>query len=106
MSRVFVDTSYYVALVSPRDSLNPSAKKLGGEFRGTQVTSEYVLVEVANFLSRAAERKVFVDLLHELAADTDTLILDASHERFRRGFDRFAERSDKEWSLTFRALLK
>lgn len=100
MNRIFVDTSYYVALLSPGDSLHAKALELGSRLRGKFVTTEYVLTDVANFLSRAEDREVFLNLLQDLAADTETTILEGSHARFRQGVDYFARRKDKDWSLT------
>ena len=100
MKPTFADTSFYVALVSPRDALHAQEVDLASQYRGSLVTTEYVLIETGNFLSRAGDRMVFVELLRSLQADPETTILAGSHDRFDSGFARFRDRPDKDWSLT------
>jgi predicted nucleic acid-binding protein len=64
------------------------------------VTTEFVLIEVANFFSRPIGRPAFCDLMHDLRADSGTEIVPASSELLSRGFDLFVARPDKDWSLT------
>ncbi len=100
MTSTFADTSFYVALVSPRDSLHAKAVELASQYQGPLVTTEYVLIETGNFLSRASDRAIFVELLRSLRADPQTTILPSSHELFNAGVARFKNRPDKDWSLT------
>ena len=48
MQTYFVDTAHWLALVSPRDSWNSTAKKLAASLTGRFVTSDFVLLEVAD----------------------------------------------------------
>ena len=100
MTAVFADTSFYVALANPRDALHSRAQDLAAAHGGPVVTTEYVLVETANFLSRAPNRAVFVALLGALEADPQTTTVAGSHERFAAGCARYRGRPDKDWSLT------
>ena len=67
MSRVFADTSYYVALMGEQDQHHAAAVALAQGFFGQIVTTDFVLVEVGNWLSRAADRPVLLRLLEMLA---------------------------------------
>jgi predicted nucleic acid-binding protein len=49
MSRVFADTSYYLALVNPRDVFHPAACALTADFDGELVTTAWVITELGNF---------------------------------------------------------
>ena len=69
----FVDTCYYLAVVNPRDPLHPAAEALGRQLDDEFLTTEYVLLEVANSLSRPVDRPVFVRLMDQLAADEGTI---------------------------------
>lgn len=51
MSRVFADTSYYLALLNPVDELHERAAAFTAEFTGTMVTTDGVLTELADGLS-------------------------------------------------------
>jgi uncharacterized protein len=100
MTTLFVDTSYYVALVNPRDTLHARAMELAGRFAVPFMTTESVLIETANFLAKSDVRGVFVRLMSELGADPQTTILASTNERFSEGLALFASRPDKDWSLT------
>ncbi len=52
MSCVFADTSYYIALLSARDEHHAHAVALAEAFLGRVLTTDFVLVEVGNWLSR------------------------------------------------------
>jgi len=52
MKAVFANTSFYVALLSKRDSLHLRAIEFLTTFEGSLVTTEFVLIETANFNSR------------------------------------------------------
>jgi predicted nucleic acid-binding protein len=96
MTATFGDTSYFVAAFSPRDQLYAVARGLYQSFSGRLVTTEFVLIQVANFFSRASARATFQKLLGALKADATTEIVPASTELFARGFDLFVARPDKD----------
>lgn len=48
MSPVFADTSFYLALLNPRDRHHGRAVELARQARRLTVTTEFVLVEVGN----------------------------------------------------------
>ena len=64
------------------------------------VTTEWVLIEVADALSAPEQRPVYLDLLSDLRNDPGLVVVEASHDLFERGVDLFARRPDKSWSLT------
>jgi predicted nucleic acid-binding protein len=100
MSVVFADTVYYVAVVNARDTHHVAARAFGEQFTGRFVTTEFVLLEVANFFTKGEARSAFLDLERELRNDPETEIVAATAGLFARGRNLFAGRSDKEWSLT------
>jgi len=64
------------------------------------VTTEFVLVEVANFFCRAAFRPLFSRLLQNLRAAPGVEVVLASNDLFDSGARLFEARADKDWSLT------
>ena len=100
MTRVFADTTYYVALANRRDALHERAVAFLGSYSGRLVTTGYVLLEEANFHSRPAFRKPFLELLERIKSDPDSEIVPTTPELFEQGLTLFAKRSDKDWSLT------
>lgn len=100
MRRVFADTSFYQALVNPRDHWHDVASGYSQEFRGELFTSEYVLFELGSLLSRVAHRPLFIELVARLESAPRVKIIPASQALYKAGLDLFASRPDKDWSLT------
>lgn len=100
MSVVFADAAYWVGLLSPTDQYHARAAEIQKTFSGKVVTTEFVLLEVANFLHRCQHRDAFVRLLRDVQADADTQLVAASDKLFAAGAELFAAGRDKEWSLT------
>jgi uncharacterized protein len=100
MKPAFADTSFYVAAVNLRDSLHGAAAEWAEAFRGPIMTTEYVLIEVGNWLARSGDRDVFLELIKEIRADHRTTVISGSGTLFEQGLDLYAQRPDKDWSLT------
>jgi predicted nucleic acid-binding protein len=100
MRQVFADTSFYQALLNPRDQWHATALHVSKTFRGRVMTSEYVLCELGALMSCGDLRRLYVDLVHTLQAAPHVEVIAASHELFEAGLDVFSSRPDKEWSLT------
>jgi len=100
MNAVFADTSYYIALMGESDEHHAEAVAIAQGFHGLVVTTDFVLLEVGNFLSRGGDRPVFLTLLEALDSDPRTEVLPATRELFDAGRLLFGQRMDKDWSLT------
>jgi uncharacterized protein len=96
MNAVFADTSFYVALLSPSDVWHSKAPQISDQLDGPVVTTEYVLIELGNALSRRRDRALFLEFLRYLEHDEGTEILPASKILFRRGLSLFARHTDKD----------
>lgn len=100
MNRVFADTSFYLALFSKRDKHHAAAVTLLESLRAEIVTTDYVLVELAALMSRGDARSLFIRFVERLRSDPSTILIRTSSDIFDKGLALFAERPDKEWSLT------
>jgi hypothetical protein len=100
MRTVFADTCYYLGLTSEGDELHERAVALSRALPCTVVTTLWVLTEVGDALAAPDQRQVFLDLLRGLRDDPDVTILDPTRELFESGVALYAQRMDKEWSLT------
>ena len=100
MNPVFADTSFYAAIVNRRDQLHARATKIAAAIAGLVVTTEFVLLETANFCLEGHRRSVYLRLIANLRAAAAVEIIPASSEAFQAGLALFAARSDKDWSLT------
>ena len=103
MPTLFADSGFWIALVNDRDELHNRALAALNRFETAEiVTTEMVLVEVANHLGRRGRgrRRDAADLLHRLEEDSRVEIVQASHSQYRQALQRYAERPDQSWSLT------
>ena len=78
MNCLFADTSFYIALANPKDNLHEIAVRASDQWDGKVVTSEYILLELGNYLHNLQGRQVFLDLFQTLQEDEDTQIVPAS----------------------------
>jgi uncharacterized protein len=100
MKPVFADTVFYLALTNPRDQYAAAATQFTAEFSGAFVTTAWVLTEVANALARGPNRALFLELYRDLADDGRVTIVPPTQDLFAQGIELYAQRPDKEWSLT------
>ena len=99
MSGVLVDTSFYAALLNPRDALHRRSLELSQATWSPRVTSEFIRLELANLLSRSAGRNALAPLI-DLRNDAGMIIVPCSTDRIQSGSLLYAARHDKYWSLT------
>ena len=59
-----------------------------------------MLAEVANSLTRGPDRSLFYELYRDLVQDRCVTIVPADDDLFQEAIGFFADRPDKEWSLT------
>ncbi len=102
-SQVFVDSSAWIALVDQSDEYCQRAEEVFLRLRMSRrllLTTEYVLLEVANSSSRFEHRGRAVELIERLRTDQTILIKSSTAQLFEFGWQLFKSRPDKSWSLT------
>lgn len=103
MHKVFVDTAGWIGLINRSDDLHAQAQQVLNTLRQQKallVTTEFVLIEVADALSAPSFRLqtiAFIDGLRRLAP---LRIVPVSHELLTDGWTLYRQRPDKEWGLT------
>jgi len=103
MKRICADSSYWIALLNPRDELHGRAVAVVQSCSEDQiVTSEMVLAELLNGFSdggprlRAAVSKA----VKTLRSSQNVTVIPQTSDQFQRALGRYEERTDKDWSLT------
>ena len=66
MNQVFADTSFYAAAVNRRDQLHARAKDVAATLVGRIITTEFVLIETANFCTLGRQRAIYLRLIENL----------------------------------------
>lgn len=63
MKTAFADTSFYKALLNPKDNWRDSVISLSAAYRGNVVTSKYLLCELGALMSHRHLHQLFVELV-------------------------------------------
>lgn len=100
---MFLDSSFAIALSSPSDVHYPAARQIAIDLLvpGSRVvTTQAVVVEIGDALSRARFRNAANALITQFETDPNIEVVPLSEELFEKAITLFRERSDKEWGLT------
>lgn len=97
---IFIDTAYILALVNTADQYHQQARATAAAVPPPFVTTEAVLVEIGNALSKARWRHLGIDTLRDLRTDPDIEVVPVGATLFDRAVALYSSRTDKEWGLT------
>ncbi len=100
MNHVFADTSFYVALANSADQLHATASSVAARLDVGVITTDYIIVELGNFLRSSRQRTLFLELEREIRLDEQCSVIPASRALQDRGLELYQQRPDKDWSLT------
>lgn len=100
MNVVFADAYYFVARLNRRDQHHDRVIKFSRDFRARLVTSDWVLMEVADALAESESRFRVRDFIMHLRQAAGCEIIPASRELLDRALDFYHQHADKEWTLT------
>lgn len=102
MSKYFVDKSYFIAIIMPRDQWHESAVKFGVLGRTSVVTTEEILIEVLNFFSGYGPglRARVATLIREVLFNPNFEVAVRDESSFLEALSFYESRLDKGYSLT------
>ena len=100
MNAVFADTHYFVAQFNLHDQDHAKAASLTKSFRGRMVTTDWIMVELADAFAQQPNRAKFVAIYQSLQSAATLQIIAADRALLQAGIALYAQRPDKEWSLT------
>jgi uncharacterized protein len=100
MSVVFADAFYFVARLNRRDQHHQRALEFSRDFRARLLTSDWILMEVADALAESESRVRVRDFILHLRRSALCEIIPASRELLDRGLDLYHQHADKGWTLT------
>jgi uncharacterized protein len=101
--RVFIDTSYLIAILEPTDDRHEKAKAVSMSLGNSQqITSEMVLTEFLNAFCTKGKffRQMALNVLDDLRSDPNVEIVPQSSELFEQACQYYRQRPDKQYSLT------
>lgn len=103
MKPVFADTFYWVSLTNPDDEAHARASAYDlSDDRPDIITTDEVLTEFLTFFSDKGSywRMRAVAVAQGIRSDETVQVIPQTHQSFRSGFDLYAARPDKGYSLT------
>lgn len=101
-NKVFLDTSFSIAITIAKDVFHERAFDLADkiEEEHTQIiTTQAVILEIGNALSKLKYRQSAVGLIEHLNSDLNTSVISLTDEIYNKAFELFRSRPDKEWGL-------
>jgi uncharacterized protein len=96
---LFADTSYWIALLKFHDQFHELAVELQVERSEAICTTDWVLVELANYFSAKQSRSDCSALVQDILRDETTAVVGCG-ELLTDAIDLYQARPDKQWSLT------
>lgn len=100
MRTVFADTFYFIAQLNPADQAHARAVSFTDAYVGRMITTDWVMVELADAFAQLSNRSRFISVYHQLEAADELTIVPADRTLLVAGIKLYSERPDKEWSLT------
>jgi predicted nucleic acid-binding protein len=100
MKLVFADAFYFVARLNRRDQYHEKVIKFSRDFRARILTSDWVLMEVADALAESESRSRVRDFILHLRRAAACEIIPASRELLDHALDLYHQHADKDWTLT------
>jgi uncharacterized protein len=100
MKAVFADSYYFFALVNKNEAQHSRAREFAATFGGQFVTTGFVLIELADGLTRPSERNIFGGVYDSLVRNPAVQIIGCSDDWLSDGLSLYRSRLDKAWSLT------
>jgi uncharacterized protein len=98
-SGIFLDSGYLIALIRKRDNFHRAASEASELYTGPFLTTDLILMELANSLAKPPHRSTVVMLIERIQSDRNTTIVPFSSRGMSKAFALFKSRSDKTWGL-------
>ncbi len=100
MRVLFADTFYFLGLLNHLDQFAEEIRAFNKLFRGRIVTTDWVLMEVADAFASSQIRARIQEYISYLRTLPNWNIIEADRELFDHALKLYNQRPDKDWSLT------
>jgi len=103
MKNIFLDTSYFIAILDRKDKNHEFAKSVAKNLKPCVfITSQIVLTEFLNYFSGRGKilRDNAMQLIEDLKSDKLVTIIPQTSRLFNKAVELYKGRSDKRYSLT------
>ena len=100
MKAVFADTFFFFAILNRADPLHQRAVTFSRNTRMLRITSDWIIPELADGLSKVNDRERFMDLYRHIQLSPAIRVVPASRALLEEAIALYAARPDKDWPLT------
>ena len=100
MNLVFADAFYFVARLNRHDQHHDRVLAFSSDFRARLLTTDWVLMEVADALAKSECRSRIRDFILHLRQSPACEVVPASRELQDRALELYHQHRDKNWTLT------
>lgn len=97
---LFLDTAYIYGLINVRDQWHQRSVEWSSRVikrKHSLITTEFVLIEIADGLSSLKFRKDAVEIIQVLQDNDQVKVIPATTDLYRKGLKLFSSRNDKTW---------
>ncbi len=97
--RIFVDTSFVIALINEKDQYHDQAEALSYKFENSPlITTDAVLLEIGNALAKDF-REEAIEVIKVLRRAQNTEVIEIDNRLFENGLAAYEKYDDKKWGL-------
>jgi len=97
--RIFVDTSFVVALVNDRDQYHDEAEALSFKFENSPlITTDAIILEIGNGLANN-HRKEGAEIIEALRSSGSVEVVQIDEKLLEEGLAIYRKYDDKKWGL-------
>lgn len=99
MNKIFLDTSFTIALINDKDEHYQKARAILPIYlRDYLVTTDAVLLEIGNALAKNYRSEAF-EIIRTLRNSNKTEVVEINQTLFEKGLDFYGKFGDKNWGL-------
>lgn len=103
MKNIFIDTSYFIALVNVKDLYHKLAKEWAQRIKKDKIICHLtipIIFEIADGFSKLSRREIGKSLIDNILNSDNYLVHHFSDAIYERALKLYLSREDKEWGLT------
>ena len=100
MTVVFADAFYFLARLNRRDQHHQRVLEFSRTFRAPLLTTDWVLLEVADALAKSDCRPRVQEFIRHLRRSPACEVISAERELLDKALDLYNQHADKAWTLT------
>lgn len=98
-NRIFVDTSFVLALINEQDQYHDQAENLSHKFENSLLmTTDAVLLEIGNAMAKDFRAEA-VAIIKVLRSSKRVEVIEIRERLFEKGLEVYEKYSDKTWGL-------